>query len=297
MQRRKRVFLFLAALLVGMGFASSATAERLSIDQRLPVQLALGDSWANGFRASAPAEGYVPQLHQALLQDYDCPVPGQPQEEADGCPQLQLVNLAKDGATVEEREPSLVHGQFPQALPLLESHNGDGNPFNDVEAITVHIGGNDVTGPIINACIFGMGNCLTTIQGELAQVRIDLEAAMETLRDAVGDGTLVLGTYDNPIEDPDCALFSPFGIQLADLVLEGGDFFDGTPIPEGLNDIIRSVAPAPRGVPAVADVFRVFDDENRVSDDENDWFGDCTHPNDFGYDKVTAAFLRALGLS
>ena len=29
----------------------------------------------------------------------------------------------------------------------------------------------------------------------------------------------------------------------------------------------------------------------------NDWVGDCLHPDDSGYDKVTDAFLEVLGLA
>jgi hypothetical protein len=48
---------------------------------------------------------------------------------------------------------SLIADQLPEATELLRSRNADRNPRNDVEVVTLHIGGNDVTGPIIDACV------------------------------------------------------------------------------------------------------------------------------------------------
>ena len=127
---------------------------------------------------------------------------------------------------------------------------------------------------------------MATIQFELSDLQSDLNAAMSQLRDAAGEGTIVLGTYDNPIDSPSCRYYSvPGARQLGALVLEGSVFSPG------VNDIIRSVA-ASHGA-SVADVFNDFDDE--IVDGENDWAGDCLHPDDSGYDKVTDAFLEVLG--
>jgi lysophospholipase L1-like esterase len=274
---RSAVLLLAIALLVGMVFASSATADRPANPKLVPVQLALGDSWAAGVGATIPTkDGYVPQLYQKLLQDYDCPSSGF-QEGDDGCPLLELENLAVGGATTD----TMVANQFPEAISLLKSHNGDGNRFNDAEPTTVHIGGNDVTGPILTACLGGLTpTCVATIQFELSDLQSDLNAAMSQLRDAAGDGIIVLGTYDNPIEDPSCRFFPiPGAVQLGALVLEG------SALGPGVNDIIRSVA-ASHGA-YVADVFNDFDDQN-------DWAGDCLHPDDSGYDKVTEAFVEVL---
>jgi hypothetical protein len=71
-------------------------------------------------------------------------------------------------------------------------------------------------------------------------------------------------------------------VQLGALVLEGGG-----PLPQGLHDIIRATA-ARHDV----DVAEIYGDLAL-----DDWFGgsDCLHPDDSGYDKVTAAFLETLG--
>lgn len=268
-------------LLIGALGAQSAWAERPATVAGLPVQLALGDSWAAGFGATpAATEGYVPQLHEALKEDYKCSPAASPKAKG-GCKHLQLVSVAVPGATT----PTLIANQLPQATELLRSRNLDRNPRNDVEVTTVHIGGNDVTNPIIAACVPGglTPSCLATIDAELGAYEADLQAALGALRDAAGPGAnIVIGTYDNPIGS--CFLAAvPGAVELGALVLEGGG-----PVPRGLHDIMRDVA-ADHGA-LVAESF------GRLGPD--DWVGgvDCLHPVNSGYDKVTQAFVEALGL-
>jgi lysophospholipase L1-like esterase len=275
-----RTLLISVLLLSGAVTASPAAADPPATPVA-PVQLALGDSWAFGFGASVPStDGYVPQLNEALKEDLNCSgaAPGQAQA---GCPQLELRNVAVGGATT----PSMIEVQFPQALPLLESRNGNLNPRDDVELTTLHIGGNDVTNPIIAACIGGpTPSCLQVIQAEFAAYGSDLDVALSTLRAAAGpDAPIMIGTYDNGIAQ--CNLGAiPGAVDLANLVLEGGP---GVPL--GLHDIMRETAA--RYDVQVAEVFGDLAPE--------DWVGgtDCLHPDDSGYDKVTDAFLEALGLT
>ncbi|MGH2992593.1 MAG: SGNH/GDSL hydrolase family protein [Solirubrobacterales bacterium] len=276
--RTPSIVLVTMALLVAAVSAAPAAAAKPDTVPGQPVQLSLGDSWAFGFGATAPAEnGYVPQLHRELQERYDC-LPAIAEEARDHCKQLQLVNLAVGGATT----PTLIQRQLPDATELLESRNADANPRDDVEVVTLHIGGNDVTNPIIAACIGGLSaQCLQTIQAEFAAYRSDLDQALSALRAAAGDeARIVIGTYDNPIAT--CFLGGvPGAVQLADLVLEGGP-----PVPQGLHDIMRDVV-GDHGV-EVADAFGDLGPE--------DWVGgqDCLHPDDSGYEKVTEAFLEVL---
>jgi lysophospholipase L1-like esterase len=268
------------ALLISMlvlfgAIAAPAAAAETPVE---PVQLSLGDSWAAG--AGAPAgEGYVPQLNEALKEDFNCSGAGPVQAEA-GCPQLQLVNVAVGGATT----PSMIEGQFPEAIPLLQSRNGNLNPRDDVELVTLHIGGNDVTGPILAACAGGpTPTCFQVIQAELAAYASDLDVALSTLRDAAGDAPIVIGTYDNGFANCNLGTTIPGAVQLAALVLEGGPG-----VPRGLHDIMRETAA--RYDIQVAEVFGDLAPQ--------DWVGgtDCLHPDASGYDKVTVAFLEVLGL-
>lgn len=249
-------------------------------DENAPVQLALGDSWAAGVGASSPSQGYVPQLNEALKEDLNCHGSA-PEHASSGCKQLLLVNVGRGGATT----PSMVAIQFPQAIPLLQSRNGNNRQIDDVEVVTISIGGNDVTNPIIAACLGGLTPaCIATIQAEFTAYENDLDGALATLRGAAGpDTAIVLGTYDNPI--PTCFLGGvPGASQLGAIVLEGFPPF----VPRGLHDVMRDVA-ADHDV-RIAEVFGDLAPQ--------DWVGgaDCLHPRDSGYDKVTLAFLEALGL-
>jgi lysophospholipase L1-like esterase len=244
-----------------------------------PVQLSLGDSWAFGVGATVPSEGgYVPKVYQGLQEQFDCSPSDNPKPDQ-GCKRLELVSLAVGGATT----PTLIANQLPDAVALLEARNGDNNPRNNVEVVTIHIGGNDVTNPIIGACLFGLNEgCLATIESEFAAYRSDLDSALSALRVAAGpDARIVIGTYDNPIAT--CALGGiPGAVQLANVVLEGAP----PVVPQGLHDVMRDVA-ADYNV-EVADAFGDLGPQ--------DWVGgeDCLHPDDSGYDQVAEAFLEVL---
>lgn len=168
-------------------------------------------------------------------------------------------------------------------MSLLQARNSDANPRDNVEVVTLHIGGNDVTNPIVGACLGGLtANCLNVIQTRFATYRTNLDTVLSALRSAAGpDARIVIGTYDNPFAT--CNLGQiPGAIQLAGFVLEGLPPF----IPQGLHDIMRDVADD-HGV----EVAEIYGDLG-----PQDWLGgtDCLHPDDSGYDKVTAAFVDVL---
>jgi lysophospholipase L1-like esterase len=277
-QIRVTMMVVLVALVASLAIVPAAVAK--GSPPGLPVQLSLGDSWGSG--AGAPAgEGYVDLLHQALQEELDCRPARSPRARA-GCEQLQLENLSVGGATT----PTLIARQLPAAIELLERRNQDRNPRNDVELVTLHIGGNDVTNPIIAACLGGIdAACLTTIDQQFADLQADLHVVLAALLEAAGPATtIVIGTYDNPI--PTCQLGAVEGASLLGaMVLEGSDAVPGAPIEDGLNDLIRAVA-AEYDV-LVAEVFGQLG--------ASDWVGgnDCLHPSD--YEPVADAFLDALG--
>lgn len=282
-----RILFVSALLLFGAATASPAAADPPTPEPGLPLQLALGDSWASGVgdmgeSGDVPEGGYVPDLYETLKADFNC-LPTDAEEAPDGCKHLQLLNLAKGGATTR----SMINEQFPVAIPLLEARNRN---VTTVEVITLHIGGNDVTGSILAACLGGPTlNCLTTIQAELGQYRTDLTEALSKLRNAAGpNARIVIGTYDNPI--PTCQLHAVPGADLlGDIVLEGGVL-----IPEnaGLHDVMRQVAEAQEPDVLVASVY------GQLRGIAADWVGgnDCLHPDDSGYDKVAKAFEGVLGV-
>jgi len=267
-----RVAVLAATLLIALVAAAPAMATK-------PVHLALGDSWAFGFGASVPSEtGYVAVLNQSLQSEFDCSPSDNLKPEL-ACSQLELNNIAVPGATT----PTLIANQLPTAVALLEERNSNSNPRDNVEVVTISIGGNDVTNPIIQACVFGglTSACLNTIQNEFAAYRADLDQALSALRAAAGPDTrIVLGTYDNPFAQ--CFLGQvPGAVQLAALVLEGGG-----PVTEGLHDVMRDVA-----ADYDVEIAEVYGDLG-----PQDWVGgnDCLHPVDSGYAKVAAAFAEVL---
>lgn len=279
--RLRRLWLVCAVLLV-MPLATPAAAtprhpRPLPPVPPLPVYLALGDSVAAGVGASVPAHtGYVPQLQDRLRHDLDCwPL------RLPGCRLLRLRNISVPGATTVD----LIDDQLPRAVRILESRNGDRRPYNDVPAVTVTIGGNDVFGPTVEACVPDITpECARTVARQLGQVAANLPVILDALADAGGgDATVAIMTYYNPLAACVLAKQAP----LADVVLEGGTLGEGGPeLPVGLNDIIREAALQEGAV--VAETFGALDVDDLVGGE------DCLHPDDSGHAKVAGAFAGAL---
>lgn len=285
MRRFKKLIGMLAASLLITGLiAAPAMAE--DTEPALPIYLALGDSWAAGEGATDRAtEGYVPQLFAALQKDLDC-LPANSDNAADGCSHLSLINLGRSGDPEHPgvTAPIVAAEQLPTALPLLRDRNQDANPRNNVEVITLHVGGNDVTGPAIAACIGGFTqSCAITLITEMADLEADLRNVVGQLREAAGpDAVIVLGTYDSPV--PYCYLGGiPGADQLGVVVLEGTP--DGSI--DGIHDVVRRVAAEYDA--EVAEVFGQLGDGDFVGG------SDCLHPTSAGYDHVTDAFRAAIG--
>lgn len=229
-----------------------------------PVYLALGDSVAAGVGAQ-PGGGYVPLLRDTLREDFTC-MPGTTGNV--GCSQLSLVDLSKGGATTT----SLLATQLPPALTLLEDRNQDANPRNDVTVITLTIGGNDVFSPVIGACVFGAGDCMTTVQAVLGSYAVNLDLILSQLRAAAGPQTTIVTTaYYNPL--PACQLAA--SASLADLVLES---------PWGLNAITEQTSA--RYGAEVADAY------GQLTLDDYVGGSDCLHPDDSGHAKLAAIFAH-----
>jgi lysophospholipase L1-like esterase len=273
MSRRSRTA-FATSLVVMLTALSAPAAFAAN-----PIQLSLGDSWGFGVGAAVPAEGgYVPRLNEQLKAGFDCSPSPNPKDK--GCKRLGLVNLSVGGATT----PTLIADQLPTATSILQQRNGNSNPVDNVEVVTVSIGGNDVTNPIIGACLGGITlPCLGVISSEFAAYQADLTQALSALRTAAGpDARIVIGTYDNGIAN--CFLGAvPGATLLAALVLEGGG---PGPLANGIHDIMRSVG-------AAYDVEVAESYGDLVS---SDWVGgaDCLHPNDAGYTKVAQSFADVL---
>jgi lysophospholipase L1-like esterase len=268
MPRLRSLFFWLLVLslaVIGSTPASAAAPRQPSI------YLAMGDSLAVGVGAQPPAtEGYVPELHAQLNAARHCG-----DGQALGC-RLDLVNLAKVGATTS----TLLSEQLPQAVSLLEERNNNSTPVDDVDLITIDIGGNDIQALLRPVCVNNPGgaDCLAAIQAGLTQVATNYPIMLSKLQAAAGpDTTIAVMTYYNPL--PGCSLEAL--APLADVVLEGGG-----QLPAGLNDIIRSQAAAHGAV--VAETGPLIDEEDLV--------GDCLHPDNSGHDDIADAFAAVIDI-
>lgn len=256
----------------------------------LPVHVGLGDSWTYGQGADDPATGgYFAVSHDQLRAELDC-LPARSARAADGCKHLQVTNIARpaipeqglSGVTTS----AVISEQLPVVVPLVSGRNGDRNPRNDVEAIYISAGGNDVFDPIFDACISGLSvECIEVINSLMAEVEANYHVILGDLRDAAGGDTpIVVATYDNPI--PFCDFNAiPGAALLAAIALEGGTNFGIPFIPRGLNDVIREVASV-YGVD-VADTW------GQIGPDQ--WVGgnDCLHPNTSGHSTIAGIATEA----
>jgi lysophospholipase L1-like esterase len=242
------------------------------------VYLAMGDSVAVGVGAQPRAtEGYVPELYDQLTAARHCG-----DGEALGC-RLDLMNLAVSGDKTSSwvTPEGTPKGQLKDAVSLLEQRNGNATPVDDVDLITIDIGGNDFQA-LLTACVNNpeAPGCLTAIQTALAEVARNYPTILSKLRAAAGpDTTIAVMTYYNPLPACQLAPLAPF----ADRVLEGGG-----PVPAGLNDIIRSAAAAHDAV--VAETAPLIGVEDLVGGT------DCLHPDNSGHDDIADAFAAVIDI-
>lgn len=309
MSRFTRILLACALLLASLLGGGGALAAGRSPDlvPGLPVYLALGDSIANGQQSSAVvpgdywatvagwrANGYVAQFHQDLRAELDC-VPGVSPHRVAGCRQLQLLNLARSAVPAMGDQPAkpgvttplLISEQLPLATELLAARNGDANRRNNVEVITLTVGGNDAFGPITSACLTAdTSNCLTTIGTVFASFAANYAQVLAQLRTAGGPGVRIITmTYYNPV--PFCGLgqLNPQAGPFVDWVLEGGSLPGVGQLGSGYNDLIRQISAQFGATPA--ETFGALGSGDYVGG------ADCLHPNLAGQTKIADTFAAA----
>ena len=118
---------------------------------------------------------------------------------------------------------------------MLAARNGDDNPRNDVEVITVDIGGNDAA--VLNEiCAGGITlQCVQGVQTTFGTIAQNLRPRPWPSRGPRPDPPIwiIVMTYFNSLIACDLAALAP----LVDVLLEGGSGLNG-----GLNDLIRGTA-------------------------------------------------------
>lgn len=279
--RQLRVLVLTVAFVAAVPTAGAMAEE----PPGLPVQLELGDSWTYGEGAPVPAEdGYAGVVYESNLTALDC-IPARADEAADGCRQLQRIIMARPGTAENPGVTTdlLISQQLDPATAEIMARNNDSNPRNDVEVILISVGGNDVSAPILQACLGGLDpTCLGVINERIGHVDDNLDVIFGALRQAAGPETKIATiTYDNAIANCDLAQI-PGATELADLVLEGYSPLGIT----GLNDVIRENATA-HGL-SVGDTFGRLDVAQ--------WVGgqDCLHPNGAGHAEVGQIVTAAI---
>ncbi|TQM64679.1 GDSL-like lipase/acylhydrolase family protein [Humibacillus xanthopallidus] len=298
---------FAVALLAvaGGGLAATAATPSGAPPPGLPMYLALGDSIANG-QQSAPlikdywttvagwrANGYVAQFRTDLVRDLDC-LPARSDHAQNGCRQLQLVNLARSAVPPMDGQPEkpgvttqvVIDEQLPTATATLRARNHDANPRNDVEVVTIDVGGNDVFGPITSACLGeSTAGCQAAVIGAFQAFAGNYATILHDLREAAGPDTVIITmTYYNPL--PYCYIgANPAAGPFGDWVLEGGTLPGAGTLPAGLNDIIAAISQ--QNGARVADTFGKLG--------AGDFVGgpDCLHPNLSGHTKIAGIFDQA----
>lgn len=222
-----------------------------SLDESGVRYLALGDSLAAGVGASDPTTtAYVPLFHQFLL--------------AEQGEDTVLINLGHSGDTSSSL---IAHGHLAAALTQIG--------LGDVTVVSLDIGGNDFSA-LVPICSGGLTPlCLTAVNDTFTTFSNNFDFILDELRMAMdSDAPIIVMTYYNSLVHPDCP-FNPLA-PLGDILLEGDE-----PLPEGLNDIIRSIAAIYDA--GVAETFGLIG--------PSDLQPDCLHTNDAGYKIIADAFI------
>lgn len=238
-----------------------------------PVYLALGDSVPAGAGAQPGGTGYPEQVGALLGNGYN---PAANKATPHASVHFQTVNYAVGGATTVT-----LASQVRQAVDLIQERQRDRDPFNNVEVISVTIGGDDIFRPGVDACVLTTTPtaCQPTIEAILAAVRVNLTRLLPQLTAAAGRRTeVVITTYYNPIGSCFLVRLNPAAERIAEVVLEGGTFPGLLTLEDGLNDVIRAAA-------AVSDV-QVAELHSRLQPSQYVGGSDCLHPNLAGHTRI-----------
>ncbi len=270
------LFVLFAAVLVACGGSDDSSSREAATPAATAhttasgtgVYIALGDSLSAGVGASSPQTTFVELVHQSLG------------------PGIELMNLGHSGDTSDD----LVQGgNLDRAVAAVAANKTDDDETNDVQLVTLEIGGNDLlhlysslvqTGICPNVeTALTKPECSQALHDALDGFRPNFDKALDDLQAADPDLRIVVMTLYNP--------FDYLG-ALGDLGVLSLDGKAGTEFPEGLNDIIRSVAGDHPGV-LVADVHSAFTGKTAGL-----LSTDFIHPNDAGYRAMADEVIAAL---
>ncbi len=236
-----------------------------------PLYLALGDSLSVGVGASdGPTRGWVGLVSAAL-------------------PEWDLLNLGVSG---DDSRELLFGGPLDEGLRHIARRATDAEPGNEVGAITLEIGGNDLLDIFFDLVVPGdcpsvieslqREACVRALESALAAYRSNLTETLQRLTEAAPDTPVFLMTIFNPFSG------GASGVdEMGVLALEGQE---GTAFPKGMNDIIREVGDE-AGV-TVVEWYELF-----LGKQSEYIASDLIHPNDTGHAVMAAAVIEAMALA
>ena len=251
---------FLSAILLLSASGAPATSA-----QQAPAYLALGDSLAFGVGASNPSTtGYVARAYESLR------VSGRYEEGG-----LDLINLSVPGATSADLLVS--GGQLDMASEEIGGREQDSlSPANEVEIVSVDIGGNDLLGLVApdSPCLesASVEPCRSAFGEVLSGIQTNLTETLRRLRQAAPEATIVVVDLYNP--------YSGTG-DLREPIAEIGV--------GQANGVIGAVTADPDLRVKTASIFQLFSGRG------GQWIApDGIHPNDNGHAVIAEAVLATI---
>ena len=230
-----------------------------------PAYIAIGDSLAFGVGATDPATGgYVARTFDALRNSDRYSDRG-----------LELVNLGVPGAT--SADLLLPGGQIDQALREIHDRQEDTSSSDDnVEIITVDIGGNDVLtlATADSPCVGDLlgEECQGRFQEMLGTLKGNLTTVLERLREAAPKADLVVMDLYSPLS----------GRGVAEELV--ADYAVGQ-----MNAVTEEVASRPELHAGLAGVYPLFSGRAAQL-----IAADGVHPNDDGHALMAEVVLAAI---
>jgi len=254
----------LSAVFLSLALLAPISPAPLALAQERPVYLALGDSLAVGVGASSPSTtGYVARAYGSLRTS---------ERYRDGG--LDLMNVSVAGATSADLVAA--GGQLDSAIAEITRRRDNGPAGDDVEIISVDIGGNDLLSLVapnspclesasVEPCRAAFGEVLSAIQANLGDTLL-------RLREAAPDAIIVAVDLYNP--------YSGTG-DLREPIAEIGV--------GQANGVIGAVTADPDLRVKTASVFQLFSGRGLQ------WVApDGIHPNDNGHAVIAEALLAAI---
>ena len=250
--------------------APTATATAGPTGMR-PLYLAFGDSLSAGIGASdEPSLGWVGLVSAAL-------------------PEWDLLNLGVSG---DDSRELLFGGPLDEGMRQIALRATDAELGNEVSAITLEIGGNDLLDIYFGLVIPGdcpsvvealqRDFCVRALERALAAYRSNLSETLQRLIAAAPETPVFLMTLYNPFSGG-ASVLDEIGV----LTLEGQE---GTAFPKGMNDVIREVGDE-AGV-TVVEWYELFLGK------QSEYIAfDLIHPNDTGHAVMAAAVIEAMALA